>query len=62
MTHPSLLKALVARIFRGNVAVHGGYVFDLRGRWRYEPRTSQRSDGKCATRMSVAQISAMTRV
>lgn len=62
VTHPSSLKALVARILRGNVAAHGGYVFDLRGRWRYEPRTSQRSSGKCGTRMSLAQISAMTRV
>jgi hypothetical protein len=44
----------------GTAAASGSYVFDLRGRWRYEPRTRKSRWEQHA--MSIARISAMTRV
>jgi len=35
----SFLKALVNRV----VSAHGGYVFNLRGRWRYETVSQRRA-------------------
>jgi hypothetical protein len=56
----SFLKMLVAQVRTGTAATSGSYVFDLRGRWRYEPRTRKSRWEQHA--MSIAQISAMTRV
>ncbi len=35
---PTFLRALVNRVFIRNALATGGYVFNLRGRWRYEAR------------------------
>ena len=40
MSYPnaSTLKALFSRLFGANVPANGAYVFNLKGRWRYENR------------------------
>jgi hypothetical protein len=44
----SLLKALAARISAGTARAEGGYVFDLRGQWRYESGTRARAGAEAA--------------
>jgi hypothetical protein len=56
----SFLKTLVAHVRTSTATASGSYVFDLRGRWRYEPRTRKSRREQHA--MSIAQIAAMTRV
>ncbi len=60
MARQSFLKAPVAQVRPSTAPADGSYVFDLRGRWRYEPRTRKSCWERHA--MSIAQIAAMTRV
>ncbi len=41
VANPSFLRGLIARVFSRSVPADGGYVFNLRGRWRYEPRAER---------------------
>jgi hypothetical protein len=40
---PSFLGALANRVLSRVVAANGGYIFNLRGRWRYESRFQRRA-------------------
>ncbi len=70
--NPSFLKRLLSQLLSSCAAVDGTYVFDLHGRWRYQPRptlhpstpeilhpAAERAGGAS---MPTAQILAMTRV
>jgi hypothetical protein len=39
----SYLRPLVSRVFRRAVPTQGGYVFNFRGRWRYETEAQRRA-------------------
>lgn len=41
--NPSPVKALITRILGRAVPTSGGYVFNFRGRWRYETRAERRA-------------------
>ncbi len=60
MARQSFLKILLVPVRTASAPASGSYVFDLRGRWRYEPRTRKsRWEQHVA---SIAHLSAMTRV
>jgi hypothetical protein len=42
----SFFRKLVAQIFSSPVPVDGSYVFDLHGRWRYQPRRDPRRSAR----------------
>jgi hypothetical protein len=39
----SFLSGLISRVFGNTVPASGGYVFNLRGRWRYESHAQRRA-------------------
>jgi hypothetical protein len=41
VSRPSFLKVLANRVLNRVVPANGGYVFNLRGRWRYEARSQR---------------------
>jgi hypothetical protein len=57
----SFLKKLIARIVSSAVPVDGGYVFDLRGRWRYEP-PRQEEHPRVRPQKPDARFVALTRI
>ncbi len=42
---PSFLSGVIARVFSSTLSADGGYVFNLRGRWRYESHAQRRAQG-----------------
>ncbi len=38
----SFFRRLLAQILSSSIPVDGAYVFDLRGRWRYQPQRNLR--------------------
>ncbi len=38
----SFFRKVLAQILSSSIPVDGAYVFDLRGRWRYQPQTGAR--------------------
>ena len=59
MFRQSFLRVLLARVRTSTVPANGGYVFDLRGRWRYESRGRQCGARSGGAPMSIAEIAAI---